>query len=68
MAQQYGVGKSLFDSVECDNYVSATCPENREKVELQITEDLKMGNYIITYHKPNMISAIEAIPKRIVMK
>ena len=44
--------------------MSATCPENREKVELQITEELKMGNYIITDHKPKIISAIGAIPKK----
>ena len=35
------VFKNISAFVECDNYVSATCPENRDKDELQITKNLK---------------------------
>ena len=50
--------------MECDNYTSALCKENRHKVETQILEEIKSGNYVITKQKPKIVSAIGAIPKK----
>lgn len=47
----------------CNNYKSATCPQNRIQVESQIKEELRLGRYIITPHKPTIVSALGAIPK-----
>jgi len=52
------------DNVETDNYRSATCVEHRDKVEKQILWELDNGNYEIVKEKPNIVSALGAIPKQ----
>lgn len=62
-----------FDIVDCDsnsippavtdNHKSAVAPERKDKVEHQINQELMEGNYIITQHKPQIISALAAIDK-----
>lgn len=49
-------------SAECRNYCSASI-ENIKKVEAQICCELIQGNYIQTYCKPRVVSALGAIPK-----
>ena len=51
------------ESVETENYRSATSPTVRDKVERQIIEELAEGNYSFTDTKPLITSAIGAIPK-----
>ena len=46
------------------NYKSATCHENRSKVEEQIKEELVNGRYEITETPPTIVSALGAIPKK----
>ena len=48
---------------QCNNYRSATCPENRPYVEAQITREIALGRYLVTSTKPTIISALGAIPK-----
>ena len=48
---------------EMENYVSATCPSARSKVEHTIREELREGNYVATKSKPIIVSAIGAVPK-----
>ena len=48
---------------ETDNYRSATNNDARPYVEAQIQEDLDNGRYVVITIKPNIISAIGAIPK-----
>ena len=40
-----------------------TCPAAGQHVEAQIQEELDNGRYVVTTVKPNIISAIGAIPK-----
>ena len=50
-------------SAECNNYKSATCATNRPLVEKQLKSELRAGHYKICRQKPQIISAIGAIPK-----
>lgn len=54
---------SHFVSVDCKNYLSATCVENFSKVESQIRTELELGRYIQVAEKPVIISSIGAVPK-----
>ncbi len=54
---------ALFSPVECDNYKSATCAENFEKVEQQIKTEIKEGRYVKVDQKPTIISSLGAVPK-----
>ena len=49
--------------VETNNYRSAT-EEKRAQVESQILTEIEHGRYRIVNEKPNIISAIGAIPKK----
>jgi hypothetical protein len=51
------------EHIECENYASARGPENRDKVEQAIMEEIDCGNYCIASTKPQIVSAIGAIPK-----
>lgn len=51
------------DQVETENYKSATCSKNIDKVEHQIKEEIANGHYKVVDHKPKIISALGAIPK-----
>ena len=48
---------------EMENYVSATCPSARSKVEHTIREEIREGNYVVAKSKPIIVSAIGAVPK-----
>ena len=50
--------------VECKNYQSATRGQNRDRVEAQIVQELQHGRYKIVSHKPKIVSAIGAVPKK----
>ena len=47
----------------CSNYRSATCIENRPRVDEQLRREVALGRYHVTSVKPPIISAIGAIPK-----
>ena len=47
----------------CSNYRSATCIENRPRVDEQLRREVDLGRYHVTSVKPPIISAIGAIPK-----
>ena len=49
--------------VQCRNYSSTTCPENKSRVESQIRREIELGRYYIADQKPTIISALGAIPK-----
>lgn len=51
-------------NVEVNNYKSATCLKNRDSVENQILEEIGNGRYQIVSEKPQIVSAIGAIPKK----
>ena len=55
------VNKTSF--VEVNNYKSATEPLNKQFVEKQIVDEIRNGHYKIVQKKPNIISALGAIPK-----
>ena len=46
-----------------DNYRSAVSPQVRDKVEDTIRQEIAEGNYIVSPHKPTIVSALGAIPK-----
>lgn len=50
--------------VEVDNYVSASNDKMRARTEKQIQTELENGHYRIVKEKPNIISALGAIPKK----
>ena len=52
-----------FSSVECDNYKSATCPENFAKVESQIQTEILEGRYVKVAEKPVIVSSLGSVPK-----
>ena len=52
-----------IQTVECNNYKSATCQENRPAVENQLHEEIVKGRYLVTLSKPTIVSALGAIPK-----
>lgn len=52
-----------FVPAEVDNYISATCPENREVVESCITNEITEGRYVVVSTPPTVISALGAVPK-----
>lgn len=54
---------SHFVSVDCKNYLSATCVDNFSKVESQIRTELELGRYIQVAEKPVIISSMGAVPK-----
>ena len=54
---------SCFQEAEMDNYCSATNPAVRSKVEKTLLEELGIGNYVVTDHKPVIVSALGAVPK-----
>ena len=47
-----------------DNYASATSPDNRNKVQQQIIEEISNNRYIFSINKPKIVSALGAIPKK----
>ncbi len=53
----------VFSPVECENYKSATCPENRPKVEQQLAQELNTGRYFCVEHQPPIVSSLGAVPK-----
>ena len=55
---------SDITQVECDNYKSATDPAHRGKVEAQLKEEMRKGNYELSRTKPAIVSALGAIPKK----
>ena len=50
--------------VETENYPSATCSKNRDRVEAKILEELAEGNYLRVAEKPRIVSALGAIDKQ----
>ena len=54
---------SCFHEAEMDNYRSATNPAVRIKAEETLLEELGIGNYVVTDHKPVIVSALGAVPK-----
>lgn len=54
---------SVFQSVDRDNYRSATNPDIRDTVESQILMEIAEGNYRICVNKPTIVSSLGAIPK-----
>jgi len=53
-----------YQSVEQENYKSATCSDNREAVEKQILTELEEGRYVVVQTKPTIVSALGAIVKK----
>jgi hypothetical protein len=45
------------------NYRSATCSDNKIRVESQIKQEIALGRYRVCSDKPPIVSAIGAIPK-----
>ncbi|KAI8486060.1 amiloride-sensitive sodium channel [Branchiostoma belcheri] len=56
-------GYNNLSPAECDNYKSAPDPTTREKVEMQLRNELAKGNYERCREKPTIVSALGAIPK-----
>ena len=56
--------ESVPISVEMDNYSSATAENVRAQVESQILTEIQNGRYRIVDHKPCIVSALGAIPKK----
>ena len=54
---------SVLEKAELSNYKSATASDVRDKVEKQIREEIRNGNYVVTQAKPTIVSALGAIPK-----
>lgn len=54
---------SVLEKAEISNYKSATTSDVRDKVEKQIREEIRNGNYVVTQAKPTIVSALGAIPK-----
>ena len=52
-----------MEPAEIKNYTSATASDIRDKVEKQISDEIRDGNYVITQTKPTIVSALGAIPK-----
>ena len=52
------------NTVEMDNYSSATCAKNKNRVEKKILEELAEGNYLIVTEKPCIVSALGSIDKQ----
>ena len=52
-----------MEPAEIANYTSATASDIRNKVENQIRDEIRNGNYVITQTKPTIVSALGAIPK-----
>ena len=50
--------------VECPNYLSATDPTVKDKVERQILTEIEQGHYTIVNKRPVIVSAMGAIPKQ----
>ena len=61
------LSKEVPDSIqsETDNYSSATSPKTRSFVERQVKKELDNGRYIKVDTKPQIVSALGAIPKNI---
>lgn len=55
---------SVQHFAEVDNYLSATNDKMRARTEKQIINELDNGHYRIVNEKPNIISALGAIPKK----
>ena len=56
--------ESVPISVEMDNYSSAMAENVRAQVESQILTEIQNGRYRIVDHKPRIVSALGAIPKK----
>ena len=54
---------SVLQKTEISNYKSATASDLRDKVEKQIHEEIRNGNYVVTQAKPTIVSALGAILK-----
>ena len=54
---------SVLKEAETSNYKSATTSDVRNKVEKQIREEIRNGNYIVTHVKQPIVSAPGAFPK-----
>jgi hypothetical protein len=55
---------SISNFVEVNNYPSATSEKMRAPVEDQILTELENGRYRIVSERPNIVSALGAIPKK----
>lgn len=53
----------MTHKAHCVNYQSATCQQNRDKVEAQLKEEIRLGHYVTTQEDPLIISSLGAIPK-----
>ena len=53
----------ITTNVEVDNYNSATARTNRSKVEAQIQYEIQNFRYVPVRYKPQIISALGAVPK-----
>ena len=49
---------------ECDNYLSATDPSVKDKVESQILTEIENDHYTVVDKRPLVVSALGAIPKK----
>ena len=54
---------AISESVEVDNYRSATCAQNASRVEAQIQEEVANGRYGVVPSVPTIVSALGAIEK-----
>ena len=54
---------AISESVEVDNYHSATCARNASRVEAQIQEEVANGRYGVVSSVPTIVSALGAIEK-----
>ena len=52
-----------FSPAEMNNYKSATDPSCQDEVEAAIVKEIEQNNYVIVHEKPNIVSAIGAVPK-----
>ena len=53
----------VFRKLRWITYCSATDPAVRNKVKETLLKELGIGNYVVTDHKPVIISALGAVPK-----
>ena len=56
--------ESVPISVEMDSYSSAAAENVCAQVESQILTEIQNGGYRLIYHKPHIVSALGAIPKK----
>lgn len=54
---------SVLEKAEISHYKSATASDVSDKVEKQIHEEIRNGNYVVTQAKPTIVSPLGAITK-----